>query len=80
MAAFETRQLLEPLEPLGVHAVLIAWSQGEGGSLKIGTTSGCPKEESERMLLKAALQLIKAKSPRLHAKLQIELARLEHET
>lgn len=74
---FDTRQLLQPLEELEVRGLLIAWTQNRSEGLKIGTTSGCPKDESEKLLLKAALQLIKSKSTDLHATVSRELARLE---
>ena len=74
---FDTRQLLQPLEELEVRGLLIAWTQNRSEGLKIGTTSGCPKDESEKFLLKAALQLIKSRSTDLHATVSRELARLE---
>ena len=74
---FDTRQLLQPLEELEVRGLLIAWTQNRSEGLKIGTTSGCPKDESEKLLLKAAMQLIKSKSIDLHATVSRELARLE---
>jgi hypothetical protein len=74
---FDTRQLLQPLEELEVRGLLIAWTQNRSEGLKIGTTSGCPKDESEKLLLKAALQLIKSRSTDLHATVSRELARLE---
>lgn len=76
---FETRQLLQPLEELNLYGLLIAWTENRDEGVKIGTTSGCPKEESEKVLLKAALQLIKSKSTDLHTLVVKELARLDRE-
>jgi hypothetical protein len=77
---FETRQLLQPLEELNLYGLLIAWTENRDEGVKIGTTSGCPKEESEKVLLKAALQLIKSKSTDLHSMVVKELSRLDRNT
>jgi hypothetical protein len=79
LSQFETRQLLQPLEKLNLYGLLIAWTGNREEGVKIGTTSGCPKEESEKVLLKAALQLIKSKSAELHSMVVKELARLDRE-
>ena len=79
LSQFDTRQLLQPLEQLNLYGLLIAWTGNREEGVKIGTTSGCPKEESEKVLLKAALQLIKSKSAELHTTVVKELARLDRE-
>ena len=74
---FDTRELLTPLNELGLHGILVAWSPKQPGNLKVGTTSGCPKDEADRKILDLALAWIKARSPQLYAKLLVELARLD---
>lgn len=74
---FDTRELLAPLGNLGLHGVLITWSAKRPGSLKLGTSSGCPKEEADRKVMEVALSWVKQRSPKLYAKLLIELAKLE---
>lgn len=76
---FDTRELLAPLADLGLHGILVAWSPKRPGSLKVGTSSGCPKEDADRKIMELALAWIKQRSPKLYAKLLVELSKIDQD-
>lgn len=64
-----SKVMLEPLSQNGMQGVLIRWISKDESSVRVGHSSNCEKSEADSVIIKVALKLIKAKSPRLYRKI-----------